>query len=145
MSEKKISEIQKQYQETELPLLPDFIEEYINDCRPGVSKIIGQALKRMEKLRVEKERIEKLKEYEYKYWEKYDYIGGIDEVGRGPLAGPVVTACVILPKDCDILYINDSKKLSATKREELYEEHRLYSVISRGKRYCNHAEHEPRV
>ncbi|MCR5195421.1 MAG: ribonuclease HII [Pseudobutyrivibrio sp.] len=122
MSEKKISEIQKQYKETELPLLPDFIEEYINDCRPGVSKIIGQALKRMEKLRVEKERIEKLKEYEYKYWEKYDYIGGIDEVGRGPLAGPVVTACVILPKDCDILYINDSKKLSATKREELYEE-----------------------
>ncbi len=122
MSEKKISDIQKQYKETELPLLPDFIEEYINDGRPGVSKIIGQAQKRMEKLRVEKERIEKLKEFEYKYWDKYDYIGGIDEVGRGPLAGPVVTACVILPKDCDILYINDSKKLSATKREELYEE-----------------------
>jgi len=122
MSEKKISEIQKQYKETELPLLPDFIEEYINDGRPGVSKIIGQAQKRMEKLRVEKERIEKIKEFEYKYWDKYDYIGGIDEVGRGPLAGPVVTACVILPKDCDILYINDSKKLSAAKREELYEE-----------------------
>ena len=47
MSEKKISEIQKQYKETELPLLPDFIEEYINDGRPGVSKIIGQAQKRM--------------------------------------------------------------------------------------------------
>ena len=55
------------------------------------------------------------------YWDKYDYIGGIDEVGRGPLAGPVVTACVVLPKDCSILYINDSKKLSAAKREELYE------------------------
>ena len=76
----------------------------------------------MEKLRIERERIERLKEYENKYWDQYEYIGGIDEVGRGPLAGPVVTACVILPKDCDILYINDSKKLSATKREELYEE-----------------------
>ena len=71
---------------------------------------------------MERERIEKLKEFEKKYWEKYDYIGGIDEVGRGPLAGPVVTACVVLPKDCDILYINDSKKLSAAKREELYDE-----------------------
>ncbi len=122
MSEKKISDIQKEYKEATIDVLPDFIQEYISDGRPGVSKLIGQAQKRMEKLRIEKERIEKLKEFEYKYWEKYDYVGGIDEVGRGPLAGPVVTACVVLPKDCDILYINDSKKLSATKREELYEE-----------------------
>ncbi|SDZ83831.1 RNase HII [Pseudobutyrivibrio sp. ACV-2] len=122
MADKKITEIQKEYKEATLDLLPSFIEEYINDGRPGVSKIINQAMNRMEKLRLEKERIERLKEYEYKYWEKYDFIGGIDEVGRGPLAGPVVTACVILPKDCDILYINDSKKLSATKRDELYEE-----------------------
>ena len=122
MSEKKISEIQKEYKDASIDFLPDFIEEYINDGRPGVSKIIGQAQKKMEKLRLERERIEKLKEFEKKYWEKYDYIGGIDEVGRGPLAGPVVTACVVLPKDCDILYINDSKKLSAAKREELYDE-----------------------
>ena len=46
---------------------------------------------------------------------------GCDEAGRGPLAGPVVAGAVILPKDCDILYINDSKKLSAAKREELYD------------------------
>ncbi len=122
MADKKITEIQKEYKEASIDLLPSFIEEYINDGRPGVSKIINQAMNKMEKLRLEKERIERLKEYEYKYWEKYDYIGGIDEVGRGPLAGPVVTACVILPKDCDILYINDSKKLSASKREELYQE-----------------------
>lgn len=122
MSEKKISEIQKEYKQATIEVLPDFIEEYISDGRPGVSKIIGQAQKRMEKLRIEQERIEKLKKYEKQYWDKYDFIGGIDEVGRGPLAGPVVTACVVLPKDCDILYINDSKKLSATKREELYEE-----------------------
>lgn len=121
MSDKKISEIQKQYKETSELLLPDFIEEYINDGRPGVSKIIGMAQKRMEKLRIERERIEHLKEYENQYWPEFDYIGGIDEVGRGPLAGPVVTACVVLPKDCSILYINDSKKLSASKRDELYE------------------------
>lgn len=52
----------------------------------------------------------------------YQAICGIDEVGRGPLAGPVVASAVILPKDCDILYINDSKKLSEKKREVLYDE-----------------------
>ena len=121
MSEKKITEIQKEYKEVSIEGLPDFIEAYISDGRPGVSKIIGVAQKRMEKLRIEKERIEKLKEYENQYWNTVDYIGGIDEVGRGPLAGPVVTACVVLPKYCSILYINDSKKLSAAKRDELYD------------------------
>ena len=52
----------------------------------------------------------------------YSFICGIDEAGRGPLAGPVVAGAVILPKDCEILYLNDSKKLSAAKREELYDE-----------------------
>ena len=58
------------------------------------------------------------------YEKKYDHVGyicGIDEVGRGPLAGPVVAGAVILPEDCQILYLNDSKKLSEKKREELYE------------------------
>ena len=66
-------------------------------------------------------RIYDLKLYEREYI-SYEFICGIDEVGRGPLAGPVVAGAVILPKDCDILYINDSKKLSAAKREELYDE-----------------------
>ena len=66
------------------------------------------------------ERMEQLKLYEKKY-AGCGYICGIDEVGRGPLAGPVVAGAVILPKDCKILYINDSKKLSAKKREELYD------------------------
>jgi len=73
------------------------------------------------KLEVEKKRIYDLQEYERKY-EHLGYICGVDEVGRGPLAGPVVAAAVILPADCQILYINDSKKLSAKKREALYEE-----------------------
>ena len=50
------------------------------------------------------------------------YVCGIDEVGRGPLAGPVVACAVILPKDCQILYLNDSKQLSAKKREALYQQ-----------------------
>ncbi|MBO5346774.1 MAG: ribonuclease HII [Lachnospiraceae bacterium] len=72
-------------------------------------------------LQKEKERMYTLYAYEREY-AAYPYICGIDEVGRGPLAGSVVAAAVILPKDCDILYINDSKKLSEKKREMLYEE-----------------------
>ena len=63
--------------------------------------------------------MEHMMEYEHKY-EHLGYLCGIDEVGRGPLAGPVVACAVILPKDCDILWLNDSKKLTAKKREELY-------------------------
>ena len=61
-----------------------------------------------------------MKRFEKEY-DSYSYICGIDEVGRGPLAGPVVAGAVILPKNCDILYLNDSKQLSEKKREELYE------------------------
>ena len=62
-----------------------------------------------------------MRSYERKYAE-YTCICGIDEAGRGPLAGPVVAGAVILPEDCEILYLNDSKKLSAARREELYDE-----------------------
>ena len=71
-------------------------------------------------LEAEKQRIENMKVYEHKY-EHLGYLCGIDEVGRGPLAGPVVACAVILPKDHPILYLNDSKKLTAHKREELYD------------------------
>ena len=74
-----------------------------------------------EKLEIERARMYELFAYEREYG-AYSHICGIDEVGRGPLAGPVVACAVILPKDCDILYINDSKKLSEKKREALYEE-----------------------
>ena len=73
-----------------------------------------------EKLEAELKRIEALKQYEKEY-EHLGYGCGIDEVGRGPFAGPVVACAVILPKDCNILYINDSKKLSEKRREELYD------------------------
>lgn len=76
-------------------------------------------LKKQAKIEAEKERIELMREYEEKY-DNYSYICGIDEAGRGPLAGPVVAGAVILPKGKRILYINDSKKLSEKKRNELY-------------------------
>lgn len=82
---------------------------------------IAKEEKAREKLEKERARTEQMKEFEYKYAE-YPLICGIDEVGRGPLAGPVMTAAVILPKDKEILYLNDSKKLSEKKREELYSE-----------------------
>ncbi len=79
-----------------------------------------QELKKQAKLEKERARIETLKVYEREY-ESHGWVCGIDEVGRGPLCGPVVAAAVILPKDCQILYLNDSKKLSEKKREELYD------------------------
>lgn len=73
-----------------------------------------------EKLQLEIKRTKLMYKYEKEY-SNYTYICGIDEVGRGPYAGPVVAAAVILPKDEEILYLNDSKKLSEKKREALYE------------------------
>jgi len=66
-------------------------------------------------------RLVEMKAFDSKYIESKDfYLAGVDEVGRGPLAGPVVTACVVLPPDFDILGVDDSKKVSEKKREELY-------------------------
>ena len=121
MSDKTIKQIQDEYKGTSDNMLPAFIEEYIKDGRPGVSKIISQAQKKIMKLQNERARVLKMTEFEKKYSD-YEYICGIDEVGRGPLAGPTVAGAVILPKDCIIYYINDSKKLSEKRREELYDE-----------------------
>lgn len=72
-----------------------------------------------EKLEKELERLSLMREFERQY-EDYAFICGIDEAGRGPLAGPVAAGAAILPKDCQILYLNDSKKLSESRREELF-------------------------
>ncbi len=72
------------------------------------------------KLEAELARTEEMLTYERQFAEK-GWIAGVDEVGRGPLAGPVLTGAVILPTDHKILYLNDSKKLSAKKRDELYD------------------------
>ena len=77
--------------------------------------------RKQEKLAKERERLEVMRSFEHQYG-GYGAVCGIDEVGRGPLAGPVVAGAVILSPDCEILYLNDSKKLSEKKRELLYDE-----------------------
>lgn len=117
---KTISEIKIEFQDAGIEAFPELITEYGDDSRAGVQSYIASCRKQLLRLEEEKLRIETMKEYEREYAE-YGLICGIDEVGRGPLAGPVVAGAVILPEDCSILYINDSKKLSEKKREELYE------------------------
>ena len=75
-----------------------------------------------EKLKTEQERLAAMYAYERSLGNGYEYIAGIDEAGRGPLCGPVVTGCTILSADTPILWLNDSKKLSEKKREELFPE-----------------------
>lgn len=74
-----------------------------------------------EKWKAEKERLAAMKEYEDTY-AACPFICGVDEAGRGPLAGPVAAGAVILPKDCEILFLNDSKKVTEKRREELFVE-----------------------
>ena len=100
--------------------LEQAMEVYQEDERKGVQNLLEASRARLLRYEKEKERIEELCRYE-KSFRQYSFICGIDEVGRGPLAGPVLAGAVILPKYSRILYINDSKKLSAAKREELFE------------------------
>ena len=100
--------------------IPAQIALYQEDERKGVQNFLLSQQKKVDKYYQEIERIENLCQYEKEY-SQYDFICGIDEVGRGPLAGPVVAGAVVLPKGSRILYINDSKKLSAKKREELFD------------------------
>lgn len=118
--EQKIGEIKNRLQAAGTDELPVFINMYGRDTRHGVELLVEKARKRLEAHEKELERTEKMKAFEKKY-SAFSCICGIDEVGRGPLAGPVVAGAVILPADCDILYLNDSKQLTEKKREELYD------------------------
>lgn len=118
--EEKISVIKSHFQAASMNRLPELISAYEADERIGVQSLIAAANKKLEALEKEKQRTESLKKFEKEY-AAFGYLCGIDEVGRGPLAGPVVAGAVVLPKDCDILYLNDSKQLSEKKREELYD------------------------
>ena len=117
---KTIGEIRAEFSDACAEDYPSLFEKYREDSRSGVVKLLEQYRKKEEALNKELARTEAMKAFEHKY-EHLGYLCGIDEVGRGPLAGPVVACAVILPKDCDILYLNDSKQLTAKKREELYD------------------------
>ena len=113
-------EITGKIQAATIEELPVLFLQYEQDERAGVREAVERGRKRLLAYEREIERSKALQKYEREY-AAYQHICGIDEVGRGPLAGPVVAGAVILPKNCGILYINDSKKLSEKKREELYD------------------------
>ena len=93
------------------------------DQRSGVQKLLAAYYKRLEKAALERERFAKMLTYEKQYYAQgVRYVAGVDEAGRGPLAGPLVIAAVILPQEFFIAGLNDSKQLSAAKRDALYDE-----------------------
>ncbi|MGQ7353391.1 ribonuclease HII [Streptococcus suis] len=97
--------------------------ELAQDVRAGVQAAIKKRQKELEKEAAEDARLEAMLFYEKALYENgVELIAGIDEVGRGPLAGPVVAAAVILPKGCKIRYLNDSKKIPKSKHEAIYNE-----------------------
>lgn len=97
-------------------------EELILDGRAGVQAAISKRKRELQKQVDEDLRLEKMLAYEKElYAQGIDLIAGVDEVGRGPLAGPVVVAAVILPKACKIPGLNDSKKIPKSKHKEIYE------------------------
>lgn len=118
---KSISAIKAEFEQASPEMLSELYQVYESDNRSGVQNLILKYKKQEEKLKEERARLEVMHAYEFQY-KDCTYICGIDEAGRGPLAGPVVAGAVILPKDCEILYLNDSKKLSAKKRDLLYDE-----------------------
>lgn len=104
-------------------------QQFLEDSRVGVQNLIQKYRKQEEAYKKELQRIEAMKEYENQY-PYASYICGIDEVGRGPLAGPVVAGAVVLDPKEQILYLNDSKKLSEAKREALYEEIKAKAIAT---------------
>ena len=97
-------------------------EELIYDARAGVQSAINKRKRELQKQVEEDLRLEKMLAYEKElYAQGIHLIAGVDEVGRGPLAGPVVAAAVILPENCKIPGLNDSKKIPKTKHQAIYQ------------------------
>lgn len=127
---KSIRDIKEEFQTAaDIDAREKLAEYYRSDSRKGVQDLIAKTVKERERLQIELERLEGMKQFEKKYAD-YTAICGIDEAGRGPLAGPVVAGAVILPKDCSILYLNDSKQVSASRRDELFDEIQEKAIAS---------------
>lgn len=96
------------------------LDELSQDSRSGVQKLLASYKRKQDKIAKKKAAFLERFSYEKKFWDKGEIVAGVDEVGRGPLAGPVVTAAVIIDKNFDLIDVNDSKKLSPQRRLELY-------------------------
>lgn len=116
-----LSQIKEYIQPIPIEQYPEIIGLLKNDPRKTVQNLVNSLSKKLYNYQEELKRLKTMQYYEEQaYARGYNLVAGIDEVGRGPLAGPVISAAVILPRNCDILYINDSKKLSEQKRKRLY-------------------------
>ena len=121
MEKQSISEIRACFQEADEREEARLIRLFAEDERAGVRALVRKAEKHLEALSEERKRLDRMRMYEHEY-AGFGAVCGVDEAGRGPLAGPVVAGAVILPEDCEILYLNDSKKLTPARREMLYDE-----------------------
>ena len=117
-----IKDIKQLFEQAEKEQWNALFSQYKTDERAGVQKLITQYENKLLKHKKEQERLYRMLEFERKYGDEFCCICGIDEAGRGPFAGPVVAGAVILPKGLTIEGLNDSKQVSAKKREELYDE-----------------------
>ncbi len=124
---KGIARIREEFAQASEEELGELFAAYAQDPRQGVAALIGKYQRKLERLAAERARLDGMRAYEREY-AHLGLVCGIDEAGRGPLAGPVVAGAVILPPDCEILYLNDSKQLSEKRREELFDEIREKAV-----------------
>lgn len=122
MKDKSVKEIKELIDSLSTDSYLEYIEILRNDERKSVQNIAIKMAKKLDAIRKENERLETINIFENEGYDKgYLYIGGIDEAGRGPLAGPVVASVVVFKPNTKIEGINDSKKLSESKREELFD------------------------
>lgn len=117
-----IKEIKQIFEQSQREKWQELFEQYQQDSRSGVAKLVAQYQRKLAAYEKEQERLEHMLEFERKYGDEFHCICGIDEAGRGPFAGPVVAGAVILPVGLKIEGLNDSKQVSAKRREELFEE-----------------------
>lgn len=122
MKDKSVKEINAIVESISVDEYLKYIDILKDDERKSVKNIAVKLAKKLDKIRAENERLEMINTFENEGYAKgYTYIGGIDEAGRGPLAGPVVAAVVVFKPGTKIEGINDSKKLSEAKRDELFD------------------------
>lgn len=127
-----VKEIKTHLDQIDINNLAEELEKLKADNRSTVIKLVNTYLKKIDNYNKELKRLEQMSSYENALYSKgLQYIAGVDEAGRGPLAGPVFAAAVILPQNIKINGINDSKKLTAQKREELYD-----IIIDKALAYC---------
>lgn len=122
---KTVREIKSEFEMVDEIQLRELVQVYAADPRAGVQALIARQGKKAQKLQAERKRMYGMFFYERKYGDTLEpgsYLCGIDEAGRGPLAGPVTAAAVILNPEREILYLDDSKKLTEKMREQLYDE-----------------------